>query len=233
MRTTLTARRLWDGAGLVEDPEVTIEDGRIVSIVSRTGGGGSTRGRILDFPEATLAPAFLDVHIHGAAGHDVMEATPEALSAMGGFLATRGTGSFLATTVTAPLDATLRAVAGLARLIDKPELMEAQGANGRPIARPVGIHLEGPFLSHQKCGVQPREHMLAPDIATFDRLFEAAEGKVRVMTLAPEFGCQWGTRMRSRPRRALLLTPVRPARRTLLMRCGRWTIVSREFWEWC
>jgi len=186
MRTTLTARRLWDGAGLVEDPEVTIEDGRIVSIVSRTGGGGSTRGRILDFPEATLAPAFLDVHIHGAAGHDVMEATPEALSAMGGFLATRGTGSFLATTVTAPLDATLRAVAGLARLIDKPELMEAQGANGRPIARPVGIHLEGPFLSHQKCGVQPREHMLAPDIATFDRLFEAAEGKVRVMTLAPE-----------------------------------------------
>jgi N-acetylglucosamine-6-phosphate deacetylase len=133
-----------------------------------------------------LAPAFLDVHIHGAAGHDVMEATPEALSAVGGFLATCGTGTFLATTVTAPLDATLRSVAGLARLIEKPELIEAQGRNGRPIARPVGIHLEGPFLSHEKCGVQPREHLLAPDIATFDRLFEAAEGKVRLMTLAPE-----------------------------------------------
>jgi N-acetylglucosamine-6-phosphate deacetylase len=133
-----------------------------------------------------LAPAFLDVHIHGAAGHDVMEATPEALSAVGGFLATRGTGAFLATTVTAPLDATLRAVAGLARLIEKPELIEARSSKDQPVALPVGIHLEGPFLSHAKCGVQPREHMLAPDIATFDRLFEAAEGKVRLMTLAPE-----------------------------------------------
>jgi N-acetylglucosamine-6-phosphate deacetylase len=115
-----------------------------------------------------------------------MEATPEALSAVGGFLATRGTGSFLATTVTAPLDTTLRAVAGLARLIEKPELIESHSKNGQPTARPIGIHLEGPFLSHEKCGVQPREHLLAPDIAVFDRLFEAAEGRVRLMTLAPE-----------------------------------------------
>jgi N-acetylglucosamine-6-phosphate deacetylase len=97
---------------------------------------------------------------------------------MGGFLASRGTGSFLATTVTAPLDATLRAVEGLAILLARPPI-EGQ-------ARPLGIHLEGPFLSHAKRGVQPAEHLLAPDIATFDRLFEAAEGHVRLMTLAPE-----------------------------------------------
>ncbi len=72
---------------------------------------------MLDFPGATLAPAFLDVHIHGAAGHDVMEATPEALDTIGSFLAAHGTGSFLATTVTAPLDATLRALSGLAKLL--------------------------------------------------------------------------------------------------------------------
>ena len=53
-------------------------------------------------------------------------------------------------------------------------------------ARPIGIHLEGPFLSHAKRGVQPAEHLLAPDIATFDRFQEAAEGHVRLMTLAPE-----------------------------------------------
>jgi N-acetylglucosamine-6-phosphate deacetylase len=50
----------------------------------------------------------------------------------------------------------------------------------------VGIHLEGPFLSHAKRGVQPAEHLLAPDISTFDRLFDAAEGTMRLMTLAPE-----------------------------------------------
>jgi N-acetylglucosamine-6-phosphate deacetylase len=107
-----------------------------------------------------------------------MEATPEALGAMGSFLAAHGTGSFLATTVTAPLDATLRSLSGLAKLLVQPPV------SGR--AQAVGIHLEGPFLSHTKRGVQPAEHLLAPDIATFDRLFEAAEGHIRLMTLAPE-----------------------------------------------
>jgi N-acetylglucosamine-6-phosphate deacetylase len=188
MRTILTAKRLWNGTGLLENPEVTIEDGQISSIVSRSTSQDSSPAQTsaINFPQATLAPAFLDVHIHGAAGHDVMEATPEALCAVGRFLATRGTGNFLATTVTAPLDATLRAVAGIASLIEKPELVEAHNKNDQPIARPLGIHLEGPFLSHEKCGVQPREHLLVPNIATFDRLFEAAEGRVRLMTLAPE-----------------------------------------------
>jgi N-acetylglucosamine-6-phosphate deacetylase len=192
MRTVVTAKRLWNGISSLENPELTIEDGRIASIVSRAGGelGAGIQKGAFDFPEATLAPTFLDVHIHGAASHDVMEATPEALSAVGAFLAAHGTGNFLATTVTAPLDTTLRAVAGLARLIEKPELVDAyidaHSGNGQPVARPIGIHLEGPFLSHEKCGVQPREHMLAPDIAVFDRLFEAAEGRVRLMTLAPE-----------------------------------------------
>ena len=107
-----------------------------------------------------------------------MEATPEALDAVGSFLARHGTGSFLATTVTAPLDTTLRALSGLAKQLERPPI------EGH--AQAIGIHLEGPFLSHAKRGVQPAEHLLAPDIATFDRLFEAAEGHIRLMTLAPE-----------------------------------------------
>ena len=178
MRTVITAGRLFDGSRMVDEPVVEIEDGRVASVGTRGERDAAGGARVLDFPGATLAPAFFDVHIHGAAGHDVMEATPEALDAMGRFLASRGTGSFLATTVTAPLDATLRAVNGLAKLIAKP------GREG--IARPVGIHLEGPFLSHAKRGVQPAEHLLAPNMATFDRLYEAAEGQVRLMTLAPE-----------------------------------------------
>ncbi|HUV69695.1 MAG TPA: N-acetylglucosamine-6-phosphate deacetylase [Terracidiphilus sp.] len=183
MRTTVTAKTLWNGTSLLTNPELTIEDGRIASIVSRSSNKNSfpVQPGVLDYPEATLAPAFLDIHIHGAAGHDVMEATPEAIATIGRFLATRGTGNFLATTVTAPLDATLRAVAGLAKLIQKPG-----AGNGQPLARPIGIHLEGPFLSHEKRGVQPAEHLLAPDIPTFDRLFDASEGLIRLITLAPE-----------------------------------------------
>src|ERR1017187_10080302 len=145
MRTVVTAEKLWNGTSLLDRPMVAIEDGRIASIATRESGElpAGTQTRVFDYPGAMLAPAFLDVHIHGAAGHDVMEATPEALNAVGGFLATRGTGSFLATTVTAPLDATLRAVAGLARLIEKPQLIEDHNKNGRPTAKPVGLHLEG------------------------------------------------------------------------------------------
>jgi N-acetylglucosamine-6-phosphate deacetylase len=178
MRTVLTAQRLWDGAGLLEWPVVVIEDGWIASISSRAAAELPIDARVLNFPGATLAPAFFDVHIHGAMSHDVMEATPEALGAMGSFLAAHGTGSFLATTVTAPLDATLRSLSGLAKLLAQPPV------KGR--AQPIGIHLEGPFLSHAKRGVQPAEHLLAPNITIFDRLFEAAEGRIRLMTLAPE-----------------------------------------------
>jgi N-acetylglucosamine-6-phosphate deacetylase len=178
MRTVLTAGRLWNGTALLDHPIVVMEDGQIVSIASRAAAELPAHAHILDYPGATLAPAFFDIHIHGAAGHDVMEATPQAIATIGRFLAQRGTGSYLATTVTAPFDATLRALSGLARLIAQPPA-ESQ-------ARPIGIHLEGPFLSHAKRGVHPPEHLLAPDIVLFDRLFQAAEGHIRLMTLAPE-----------------------------------------------
>ena len=178
MRTVLTAERLWDGTRLIVSPVVEIEDGRIASISSRAQDELPHAGSVLDFPGATLAPAFFDVHIHGAMGHDVMEATPEALDAVGSFLAQHGTGSFLATTVTAPLETTLRALSRLAKLLERPPVAGH--------AQAVGIHLEGPFLSHAKRGVQPAENLLAPDISIFDRLFEASEGRIRLMTLAPE-----------------------------------------------
>jgi len=178
MQTVVTAERLWDGNSLHQHPLILIEDGKIDSIASRETTQLPAGVRVLDFPGATLGPAFFDVHIHGAAGHDVMEATSQALETMGKFLASRGTSTYLATTVTASIDATLRALDGIANEIAKLP------PPGR--ARPLGIHLEGPFLSHEKRGVQPPEHLLAPSIATFDRLLDAAHGHVRLMTLAPE-----------------------------------------------
>ena len=174
----ITAEKLWDGSVLHDHPLIIVDGGQISSIASTSSAEMPKDARVLDFPGATLAPSFFDVHIHGAAGHDVMEATPQALDPVGRFLASRGTGSFLVTTVTAPLDATLRALTGLARLLSNPPKAG--------LARPIGVHLEGPFLSHDKCGVQPVEHMLEPSIGVFDRLFDAGEGHVRLMTIAPE-----------------------------------------------
>ena len=175
--TVLTARRLYDGSHLHEHP-IVFSTAAASPPSPRAPPAPSPPARPSStFPAATLAPSFFDVHIHGAAGHDVMEATPEALAAIGAFLASRGTARFLATTVTAPIDATLRAVAGLAKLIASPPTTAAI---------PLGIHLEGPFLSHAKRGVHPPAFLLEPDIALFDRIYDAAEGHVRLMTIAPE-----------------------------------------------
>jgi N-acetylglucosamine-6-phosphate deacetylase len=163
---------------MFDRPFLEIEDGQIAAIGSLATGELPPNAQVRDFPGSTLAPAYFDVHIHGSAGHDVMEATPEALGIIGSFLAAHGTGSYLATTVSAAVDATLRSVAGIAKHI-------ASGAPGGQ-AQILGIHLEGPFISHLRRGAHPPEQLLAPDIGVFDRLFEAAEGHVRLMTLAPE-----------------------------------------------
>ena len=128
MRTVITAAHLWDGSALIPNPILEIADGRIETIRSLVDAEIPAGAKHMDFPGATLAPAFLDVHIHGAAGHDVMEATPEALAKVSGFLASRGTGTFLATTVTAPIDTTLRSLEGLSKRIDDAKGEDWAGA---------------------------------------------------------------------------------------------------------
>jgi N-acetylglucosamine-6-phosphate deacetylase len=180
MISTIAARRLIGPRGTVEHPFVTIEDHRITHIESLSSRDHQRIAATHRFPEATLVPAYVDIHIHGCAGHDVMEATPEALRTIGAYLATRGVGAYLPTTVTSPKDDTLRALAGLAAEIEK----HSETSHG--IATPLGIHLEGPFLSHLKRGVHTASLLEAPSITLFDRFWQAAEGKIRLMTIAPE-----------------------------------------------
>uniref|UniRef100_A0A7V5CSJ8 N-acetylglucosamine-6-phosphate deacetylase n=1 Tax=Acidobacterium capsulatum TaxID=33075 RepID=A0A7V5CSJ8_9BACT len=179
MRTILTAARLVTPLDELPHPLVVLEDGHIVSIASRSEAR-LPEGEVLDFPGATLAPAYFDVHIHGSAGHDIMEATPKALASIGRFLAGHGVGAYLATTVTAEVEPTLRSLAGLARLLSDPASDTSAGA------RPVGIHLEGPFLSPHKRGAHPERLLQRPSVALLDRMWQAAEGHVRLLTIAPE-----------------------------------------------
>jgi N-acetylglucosamine-6-phosphate deacetylase len=180
MISTIAARRLISTDTVVEYPLVSIEGNRIVRIESLAADDSSRVQATHSFPDATLVPAYVDVHIHGCAGHDVMEANPEALSAIGRYLASRGVGAYFPTTVTSPKDETLRSLAGLATEIGRKIEATDRGAT------PLGIHLEGPFLSHLKRGVHTETLLEAPSIALFDRFWQAAEGQIRLMTIAPE-----------------------------------------------
>lgn len=180
MPTYITADVLFTPLQRLEQPVVLVEEGVIRRVGTRAEIELPAPATRIDFPGAILAPGFVDVHIHGGAGHDVMEASPSGQAALERSLARHGVTSYVPTTVTAPLDRTLGAVERLGRAVRE------HSAAGEGRARPLGIHLEGPFVAAVRCGAHPPEHILEPSLTVFDQLLQAAEGAVRMMTIAPE-----------------------------------------------
>jgi N-acetylglucosamine-6-phosphate deacetylase len=178
-----TANCLYTPLERVEQPLLLVEDHAIVECVSRTARPIPQRARVVDFGDAILAPGFVDIHIHGGAGHDLMAADASGLSAVEQLLFKHGVTSYFPTTVTAPLDQTWSA---LDRLADAIEGASRNDGSHAKRAQPLGIHLEGPFLSHARRGAHPPANLLAPTLPTFDRFWQAARGHIRVMTIAPE-----------------------------------------------
>ena len=117
-----------------------------------------------------LAPGFIDLHVHGAVGRDTMEASADAFRAICDYHARGGTTSLLVTTATAPI-ADIMSVLEAVRESELPQI--------------GGVHVEGPFISHQRGGAQRREHICDPRPELVARLVEYSDVVKRV-TIAPE-----------------------------------------------
>src|ERR1017187_470146 len=183
MKTAFTARRLYTPLEEIQNPLLVVEDGLISEVSSRSMKNVPGNTSLVDFGDVVLAPGFFDIHMHGGAGLYLMRALPSDLPRLGRFLTTHGVTGYFPTTVAAPLDATC---AALGRLADAIEAA-ATATDGNSVqARPLGIHLEGPFLSHKRRGVHPPENLLTPTVEIFERLWQAARGHVRMLTIAPE-----------------------------------------------
>jgi N-acetylglucosamine-6-phosphate deacetylase len=179
MKTAITARLLFTPLQVIEHPVVLIEDGRITALGSRSAMAVPAGVQHFDFPDQVLAPGFIDIHVHGGSGHDVMEIDVSALSAIEQGMAKHGVTSYLPTTVTAPIEQTLRSLEHLGRSI-----RDGGPRTGRAV--PLGIHLEGPFISHAKCGVHPTDHLLRPSPELLRRFHQASQETARIVTIAPE-----------------------------------------------
>jgi N-acetylglucosamine-6-phosphate deacetylase len=163
----LRAARLISPLREIKDAALVIEDGRIAAVGRREEVATPGRAQQEDFGDAVLAPGYVDIHVHGGGGFDLMRGDAQAIAGTARHLAQHGVTSFLATTVTAPWAATLETIEKLAHA----------GA---------GIHLEGPFLSPQRRGVHPEPELLLPTLERLEAMLERAPGRVRIITMAPE-----------------------------------------------
>lgn len=166
-----------DGKGVI-NCDIAVENGIIKEI-----------GTKLDITEPfpyrdgdIVLPGFIDEHIHGADGVDVMDGTVDALSVVSKALAREGTTSFLATTMTQSRDNILKALSAIKTYMDMAK--QPNGFDGG--AEILGVHLEGPFISEKHIGAQPLKYLSDPKPQVFDEYFAASGNSVKLVTLAPE-----------------------------------------------
>jgi N-acetylglucosamine-6-phosphate deacetylase len=152
--------------GVRDGLELLVRDGKIAAIGARTADGE----HVLDLEGNYLAPGFIDLHVHGAAGRDTMEASIEAFRVICDFHARGGTTSLLLTTVTVPMD----------KLIEVLKTLRDCRINAV-----AGAHVEGPFISKAKCGAQRREFIQEPSAIAVQQLLGQAD-VIKRITIAPE-----------------------------------------------
>lgn len=149
-----------------------VENGRFTAILP-----GQQSGNGVDLGGAKVLPGLVDIHIHGAGGHDFSDGDVDGLASMGRYLAAHGITSFLPTSVTLPYDTLSKAFGTAAQLrADRPE----------DCARVMGVRMEGPFLSEEKKGAQNAAHLRTPDFAAFRTLYDGCGGVLRIVDVAPE-----------------------------------------------
>lgn len=175
MSTLLTDARIVTPTEVLEPGWLRVEDGLIAAIGS--GPAPSEAGDRHEMRRQWVVPGFIDLHVHGGGGHDMLSADPAEISGAAAFHRGHGTTRMLASIVTAPLDEMLAALAAVRTVVE---------AGPTSSAHVIGSHLEGPFLNPARAGAHDPRHLFAPNAAAFDRLNEAAGGTLRVMTVAPE-----------------------------------------------
>lgn len=122
-----------------------------------------------------VMPGFIDMHIHGSAGFDMMDATEEALRGMSRSLVKEGTTSYLPTTITQRVDAIEAALENVNGFVNNADEAEV-----------LGIHVEGPYISTKWAGAQPIEHITEPSIEQFLKWQKLSGNRIKQVTVAPE-----------------------------------------------
>lgn len=172
---------------ILENHNVIVKDGKIADIINDHQSDTGFFDEVIDAGGHYLSPGFIDIHNHGNSGHDMMEATFEALETMARFHISRGVTGFLATTMTAPYEDTKMAVKNAADyILEQDRAGFTFHFQGSCKAQLLGIYMEGPYFSMARKGAQPPEYIKNPDIRELEDLIKISRDNIRVVALAPE-----------------------------------------------
>nr|WP_255570395.1 N-acetylglucosamine-6-phosphate deacetylase [Cohnella sp. CFH 77786] len=167
--------RIYAGGRVIDNGSLLVgSEGRIEAV-----GGTELRSAeapVRDVQGSMVLPGFIDVHVHGGGGYQMMDGNYEGIAGMSWFHAAHGTTSFLATTDSASEEAILKALRNASEA-------EAKGLNGAEL---LGVHLEGPFLHPIRGGAQDKRHIRPASRSELERYVEASGSRIRLVTLAPE-----------------------------------------------
>jgi N-acetylglucosamine-6-phosphate deacetylase len=181
-KTLLRRARIVTHERTIAGADLLIDSGVIARIFESPSSESIDAKSEIDLHGQTLWPGFIDVHVHGAAGVDAMDASALDLRRVAEFLARHGVTSWLPTLVPAPVEEYQRAV----RAIE--ETMNGQEGSLRTQARVLGVHYEGPFVNSEQCGALRSEHFRTfktiEDLDTLPTIQN--ECTIHMMTLAPE-----------------------------------------------
>jgi N-acetylglucosamine-6-phosphate deacetylase len=169
----LTNARLIFPDGIRDGLEIVVENGKIAAIHEHRQMRAT---EVVDLHGSYLGPGFVDLHVHGAVGHDTMESLSEAFRAICEYHASGGTTSLLLTTATAPMDKLVEVL---------KSVRDSAQQSDRSINQIAGVHVEGPFISKLKCGAQRPEFIRNPSRASARQLLDHAD-VIKRITIAPE-----------------------------------------------
>lgn len=161
---------------MIKNGVVVFKSGKIIAVGREKEVKKPKNAKIIDASGRAVAPGFIDIHVHGGKGRDVMDASYEAINELAKFKASHGATAFLATTISAPHNELLNA----AKVV---KLSMKRGTEGAEV---LGIHLEGPYINPEKCGGQDPDYIRLPSVNEFEEISEASNHAVRLVTLAPE-----------------------------------------------